>query len=50
MGNISHDLAKYICIHPDKEKNYKFVSRDYMHPYKSSLLFIENLIEKIRLI
>ena len=45
---LFHDLAKFICIHPD-EKNDKFASRDYMHPYKSSLLFIENLIEKNRI-
>jgi hypothetical protein len=43
---LFHDLAKYIVIHPDKDKNYKFALCDYMHPYKSALLFIENLIEK----
>ena len=45
---LFHDLAKFICIHP-YEKNDKFALRDYMHPYKSSLLFIENLIEKNRI-
>ena len=43
---LFHDLGKHIGIHPDLEKNYIFESGDKMHPYKSAILFIDNLIKK----
>lgn len=46
---LFHDLGKYICLHPSLEENYIFKKGDKMHPYKSALLFIDNLL-KINLI